>query len=134
MDILAVRDNIAGTMVWSIPVEGKSVAYIANLALDIQSTLNTEKFSIAIEKYGHLAENFTPWKVYKEIPLPDPEIDVTQYSDGWYVGIFESGVHENPTPRIFRYDETQKCIVDIGSYAITADLIEVVGPVKTNIN
>lgn len=50
MDILAVRDNIAGTMVWSIPVEGKSEAYIARLGLDIQSTLNTEKFSIAIEK------------------------------------------------------------------------------------
>ena len=86
------------------------------------------------DEYVYPAENFTPWKVYKEIPLPDPEIDVTQYSDGWYVGIFESGVHENPSPRIFRYDETQKCIVDIGSYAITADLVEVVGPVKTNIN
>lgn len=85
-------------------------------------------------EYVYPAEDYAPWKVYKEIPPPDPEIDVTQYSDGWYVGIFESGVHENPSPRIFRYDETQKCIVDIGSYAITADLIEVVGPVKTNIN
>ena len=86
------------------------------------------------DAYVYPADDYAPWKVYKEIPLPDPEIDATQYSDGWYVGIFKSGVHENPSPRIFRYDETQKCIVDIGSYAITADLIEVVGPVKTNIN
>ena len=80
-----------------------------------------------------LPSDFTPWKVYKEISPPDPEIDVTQYSDGWYVGIFKSTVR-GPFSNIFQYDKAEERILGIDFRTIPGELIEVVGPVKTNIN
>lgn len=85
------------------------------------------------DEHAYPAEDFTPWKLYKEIPLPDPEIDVTQYSDGWYVGIFKSTVRGTYS-NIFQYAKAEERILGIDFRTITADLAEVVGPVKTNIN
>lgn len=85
------------------------------------------------DEYVYPAENFTPWKVYKEIPLPDPEIDVTQYSDGWYVGIFKS-TSLGPFSKIFQYDKAEERILGVDFRTISGELLEVVGPVKTKVN